>query len=45
MALWQTMRRSIGTSLSTLLALLALFVFGTELLKIFAVVVGVGVIA
>ena len=44
-SLWQTMRRSIGTSLSTLLALLALFVFGTELLRIFAVVVGVGVIA
>ncbi len=44
-SLWQTMRRSIGTSLSTLLALFALFLFGTEILKIFAVVVWVGVIA
>ncbi len=44
-SLWQTMRRSIGTSLSTLLALFALFLFGTEILKIFAVVVGVGVIS
>lgn len=44
-SLRQTMRRSIGTSLSTLLVLTAMFIFGTGILQQFAFTVGVGVIA
>ena len=43
-SLWQTMRRSIGTSLSTLLVLAAMFIFGTGVLKLFAFTVGCGVV-
>ncbi|MDR0369063.1 MAG: protein translocase subunit SecF [Candidatus Peribacteria bacterium] len=43
-SLWQTMRRSIGTSLSTLLVLVAMFIFGTGVLQQFAFTVGCGVI-
>jgi len=43
-SLRQSMRRSIGTSLSTLLVLLAMFIFGTGILQQFAFTVGVGVI-
>lgn len=45
MSLRQTMRRSIGTSVSTLLIVTAMFVFGTGILKMFAFTLGVGVIA
>ena len=38
------MRRSIGTSLSTLVVLLAMFTFGTGVLQQFAFTVGAGVI-
>ena len=44
-SLRQTMRRSIGTALSTLLVLIAMFIFGTGILQQFAFTVGVGVIA
>jgi preprotein translocase SecF subunit len=44
-SLRQTMRRSIGTSLSTLLVLIAMFIFGTGVLQQFAFTVGIGVIA
>ncbi|MDR0607828.1 MAG: hypothetical protein LBG52_05830 [Candidatus Peribacteria bacterium] len=44
-SLRQTMRRSIGTSLSTLLVLISMFIFGTGVLQQFAFTVGVGVIA
>ncbi|GHW02954.1 hypothetical protein AGMMS50249_7400 [candidate division SR1 bacterium] len=44
-SLWQTMKRSIGTSLSTLLVLIAMRVFGTGVLREFAFTVGIGVIA
>jgi preprotein translocase SecF subunit len=43
-SLRQTMRRSIGTSLSTLLVLLAMFIFGTGILQQFAFTVAVGVV-
>jgi preprotein translocase SecF subunit len=43
-SLWQTMRRSIGTSFSTLLVLIAMFIFGTGVLQQFAFTVGYGVI-
>jgi preprotein translocase SecF subunit len=44
-SLRQTMRRSIGTSLSTLLVLITMFIFGTGVLQQFAFTVGIGVIA
>lgn len=45
MSLWQTMRRSIGTSVSTLLVVAAMYVFGTGVLKTFAFTLGIGVMA
>jgi len=44
-SLWQTMRRSIGTSFSTLLVIVAMFIFGTGVLQQFAFTVGVGIIS
>lgn len=44
-SLWQTMRRSIGTSLSTLLVIIAMYIFGTGAIKEFAFVIGIGVLA
>lgn len=44
-SIWQTMKRSIGTSLSTLLVLIAMMVFGSGVLATFAFTVGIGVIA
>ena len=44
-SLWQTMRRSIGTSVSTLLVVIAMYIFGTGILKMFAFTLGIGVIA
>lgn len=44
-SLWQTMRRSIGTSISTLLVVVAMFIFGTGVIQSFAFTIGVGVIA
>jgi len=45
MSLWQTMRRSIGTSVSTLLVVGAMYVFGTGVLKTFAFTLGMWVLA
>jgi preprotein translocase SecF subunit len=45
LSLWQTMRRSITTSLSTLLVVGGMYVFGTGILKMFAFTMGMGVIA
>lgn len=45
MSLWQTMRRSLATSLSTLLVIVAMYVFGTGILRMFAFTLGVWVIA
>ena len=44
-SIWQTMKRSMGTSLSTLLVLIAMMVFGSGVLATFAFTVGIGVIA
>lgn len=41
----QTLKRSIGTSLSTLLVLIAMFIFGTGVIQRFAFTVGIGVVA
>jgi len=45
-SLWQTMRRSIGTSFSTLLVLIGMFAFsgGASILQQFAFTVGMGII-
>jgi preprotein translocase SecF subunit len=40
-SLWQTMRRSIGTSLSTLLVIVAMYIFGTWAIKNFAFTIGI----
>lgn len=44
-SIWQTMKRSMGTSLSTLLVLIAMMVFWSGVLATFAFTVGTGVIA
>lgn len=45
MSLWQTMRRSLATSGSTLLAVVCMYIFGTGILRMFAFTLGLGVIA
>lgn len=40
----QTFKRSLGTSISTLLVLIAMFVFGTGVIQRFSFTVGVGVV-
>jgi preprotein translocase SecF subunit len=40
-SIWQTIKRSIGTSLSTLLVLCGMFIFGTGVIQRFAFTVGV----
>lgn len=45
MSLWQTMRRSIGTSVSTLLVVGAMYIFGTGVLQTFAFTLGMWVLA
>ena len=44
-SLWQTMRRSIGTVLSTFLVIVAMYIFGTGDIKTFAFTIGVWVLA
>lgn len=44
-SLWQTMRRSIWTSISTLVVVVAMYLFGTGTLKTFAFTLGLGVVA
>ncbi len=44
-SLWQTMRRSLATSISTLLVIAAMYFFGTWILKMFAFTLGMWVIA
>lgn len=44
-SLWQTMKRSIGTSISTLLVVVAMFIFGVGVIQDFAFTIGIGVIA
>jgi preprotein translocase subunit SecF len=40
-SIWQTIKRSIGTSLSTMLVLCSMFIFGTGVVQRFAFTVGV----
>ncbi len=44
-SLWQTMRRSLATSISTLLVIAAMYIFGTGILKMFAFTLWMWVIA
>jgi len=44
-SIWQTMRRSIGTSVSTLMVIVAMYFFGTGVIKLFAFTTGIGVLA
>ncbi len=44
-SLWQTMRRSLGTGLSTLLAVIAMFSFWESAMQSFAFVMWVGILA
>ena len=44
-SLWQTMRRSLGTSISTFLVVLAMWFFGTSIIKLFAFTMGIWIIA
>lgn len=44
-SLWQTMRRSIGTVLSTFLVIVCMYIFGTGDIKTFAFTIGVWVLA
>ena len=43
-SLWQTMRRSIGTSLSTLLVIVAMYIFWTGAIKDFSFTIGIWVL-
>ncbi len=45
LSLRQTMRRSLATSVSTLLVVVAMYFFGTGILKMFAFTLGMGVLA
>lgn len=44
-SIWQTMRRSLGTSFSTLVVVIAMFVIGNGIIQQFAYVVGWGIVA
>lgn len=44
-SLWETMRRSLWTSISTLLVVIAMYVLGTGVIKTFAFVIGIGIVA
>lgn len=44
-SLWQTMRRSIATSVSTLLVVVAMFIFGSGVIQSFAFTIGIWIIA
>jgi len=44
-SVWQTMRRSIGTSLAVFMVVVAMFIFGASVMKSFAFTMAIGVIA
>jgi SecD/SecF fusion protein len=44
-SLWQTMRRSLGTSLAALIMIIMMWILGTGLIKTFSYVIGVGIVA
>jgi preprotein translocase subunit SecF len=43
--LWQTMRRSLGTSISTLLVVVAMYFLGSWVIQTFAFTIGLGIVA
>jgi SecD/SecF fusion protein len=43
-SLWQTMRRSLGTVLATLLVIVCMFILGSGVIRQFAFTIGMGVI-
>ncbi len=44
-SIWQTMRRSLGTGITTLLVTLTMFIFGTAMLQKFAFTIAIGIIS
>lgn len=44
-SIWQTMRRTLGTSLATLLVVICMYIFGTGIMQSFAFVIGIGIVA
>lgn len=44
-SLWQTMRRSLGTSISTLLVVVAMYFLGSWVIQTFAFTIGLGIVA
>lgn len=44
-SIWQTMRRTLGTSLSTFLVVICMRIFGTGTMQSFAFLIGIGIIA
>lgn len=41
----QTMRRTIGTSMATLIMVICMYIFGTGIMQTFAFIIGIGIIA
>ena len=41
----QTMRRTLGTSLATMVVVICMYIFGTGIMKTFSFVIGIGLIA
>ena len=44
-SIWQTIRRSLGTGITTLLVTLTMFIFGTAMLQKFAFTIAIGVVS
>ena len=44
-SLWQTMRRSLWTSLAAMIMIVAMWIFGTGIIKTFSYVIGAGIVA
>lgn len=44
-SIWQTMRRSFGTIMTTLIVIIAMYILGTGVIRQFAFTIGIGVIA
>lgn len=44
-SIWQTMRRTLGTSLSTFLVVICMYIFGTGIMQSFSFLIGMGIIA
>lgn len=44
-SIWQTMRRTLGTSLATMVVVICMYIFGTGIMKTFSFIIGIGIIA